>query len=225
MTQTKMNIKKIIPQTPNSSQIILDIDQKTKDTYQIPGQYAIISADDHKDGFFAFCQKPKQADWSFLIKESSPLTSHLLNLKKGDELTISPAQGKGYDTQKAFQKNIVLLAVGSGIGPIKALIEYLIEDRENFKNIELYYGCRHPEDFAFQDDFKTWTDHDIQIVQTISNHNLKEWPSNFGYVQDHLKDLSSDSIAYICGMNEMMKASQEKLLELSLTSENILTNY
>jgi NAD(P)H-flavin reductase len=223
----KVKIKNIIPQGKNQAIIELDVDQKLNQTYQIPGQYAVIELDDHKPGYFAFCKPPHEISWSFLIKASSPLTNQLLKLQAGDEIKISTAQGNGYDIEKAKSSEVYLFAVGSGIGPIYALLETLITQNIS-KEIHLYYGCRDLDDFAFDEEIKELAKNQkIKLKLFLSNKDQKTLPDySFGYVHDDLKDINpKNATAFICGMNEMMTETKTKLIKLGFREEYLLGNY
>lgn len=195
-------------------------------TYTIPGQYTILHKEDHKDGFFAICNAPGAAHWELLIKKSSPLTEHIISLEAGDVLELSTAQGRGFTLETAKGKNIIFLCVGSGITPIRAAIQHVINYRSDYKKVYLNYGVINPSEFAYECEFGEWKKGKIEITQLVYPHN-PEWQGLTGFVQDHLpKNLDAlKSVAVLCGLPEMMKAAAEKLLGLGFTTENILTNY
>lgn len=214
------------PETPLCQHIQIALSPEIAVSYQIPGQYAVISAQGQKEGFFALANKPGQPEWDFLVKKSSPLAACLAGLPQGAAIPISAAQGSGYDVTKAQGRQVLLLCVGSGIAPIRALIQYLT-DRPGFAaKISLYYGAIAPNEFAYQNEFACWKGYGVTLVQTVYPAH-PEWSGHTGFVQDQLpRNLPVDRCtAYLCGMQQMIDASREKLLHLGLAPTSILTNF
>lgn len=201
-------------------------DPAARATYTVPGQYTVLHATGHKDGFFAISNAPGAQHWELLIKKSSLLTEHVATLTAGDKLQLSQAEGNGFDLGKAKEKNVIFLCVGSGITPIRACIQSMIQNRANYQKIYLNYGVINPNEFAYAREFEEWKKGKIEITQLVYPHD-PQWQGLTGFVQDNLpKNLAATkSVAILCGLPEMMKAATEKLLGLGFNKENILTNY
>ena len=103
------------------------------------------------------------------------------------------------------QKNIIFLATGTGIAPIKSILEDL-----NFcaasmtdKKFYIYWGGRSPQDIYWHPDFSQLN---LSFIPTLSQEHTN-WTGRRGYVQEVLVadniDLS-DSVVYACGSNDMI---------------------
>lgn len=204
-----------------------EVDQSIKNDYQVPGQYVVLKHPVFGEGYFAMASAPSDEKLSFLIKENSPLTATLSEMKIGDELEISEPQGDGYAVDRLKGKNLHFFCVGSGIAPVRACLRELLQKRDDYKKLNLYYGCRRFEDFSFKSELESWqSDYDLRLLLTLSSPDSK-WKSYTGYVQNLLPgeaDLSKE-VAVVCGMAAMQKDVKSKLTSLGVLEENILTNY
>jgi NAD(P)H-flavin reductase len=200
--------------------------------YTTPGQYVKMRKDSsmEKPGFFAMASAPSGGRmFEFLIKRTEG-SAWICDAKKGGTIDVSPAQGKGYKYADAFGPEItdvILLATGSGVAPLKAVVE---SKALSSKNVKLYYGAQTPTKMAFQGIFSMWeNDCGATIIPTISKPEGTNWDGRTGYVQkcmmeDGIKSPASTGVL-ICGVNDMVKEAKEMLLEAGVKPEMVLMNF
>ena len=123
---------------------------------------------------------------------------------------------------KDLSRDLVLISTGTGIGPFKSIISYLLEN--DFKNkIILLTGYRHEEDILYEKEFKNlkekYKNFSYEII--LSKNNDNETSEN-GYVQKLVeKYLNPSYNYYICGLKEMVNSVKDFLLEKGVPKENI----
>lgn len=221
-------ITRIINETPSSKHLEWEVSSSFQKTYTTAGQWIQAGAAETKPAIFALTGEPSHKKWSILVKNSSPLTQKISQLKEGDSLLISDAQGKGFDMSKTAGKNIFLFAVGSGIAPIRAALLWMFKHRNQFEAVTLYYGARNPNEFAYQREFDDWKKRKVKIIQTISNMARKDWQAPVGYVQNLIPRDEIDSantVALVCGMSSMIREVTSALRKKGMSKESILTNF
>lgn len=134
--------------------------------------------------------------------------------------------GKGFPIDRApssqFQ-TVYLFATGSGISPIKALIESGALDANGRDQVTLYYGVRSPEAMAYADKVSQWeSEHGVRVVPVYSQ-------LGGGYVQDAFaKDgakVGADVAAVLCGQKGMAEAVTDMLTAGGVPKEAILLNF
>jgi CDP-4-dehydro-6-deoxyglucose reductase, E3 len=123
------------------------------------------------------------------------------------------------------QKNIIFLATGTGIAPIKSMLEDLniYSDHASSKTIYVYWGGRTPGDFYWQPAFEHL---DIHFRPTLSRAN-EQWQGRRGYVQDAvLADALdvADSVVYACGSDAMIHAARKQLTSQGLAPQNFFSD-
>lgn len=96
--------------------------------YTKPGQFLQLKVGDNKPAFIAISSAPDQESEivEVLIKDQGGASEALCSLSAGEELSTSPVMGKGFPVEKISPDDtqvVFLFATGSGISPVKALIE------------------------------------------------------------------------------------------------------
>jgi len=135
--------------------------------------------------------------------------------------------------------DIILIATGTGIAPMRGFVEHLFpstgEDKSEGKHFWLMYGTRHESEIYYRRYFeKTAAErHNFHYLPTLSRPH-EGWEGLRGYVQTHVqnvlqrdpwiaaqKNAGVGMHAYICGLNEMVSANREQLAELDWNKKQI----
>ena len=144
------------------------------DAFTVPGQYVQIREPGaEKAGIFAIASSPTKAgDFEFLIKEQpasdwSPGTGWLTDSKAGLPLEMSQVMGPGFKVDGVLDEvdSVLLFAVGSGISPIRSVMESeVLKD----KKVTLYYGAQTPDKMAYQARLDDWKALGVDVVCVVS---------------------------------------------------------
>jgi len=195
--------------------------------HQRPGQYVHLRLPGTTEGLFALASPPGTARWDLLVKANSLLTDALVHLHLGARVEVSRPEGRGFPLEHARDKDVLLFATGSGISPIRSVIESIRQERDVYGQVTLYFGARTPAAFAYARDFKTWEQSGIHVVPTVSQPGASGWQGLTGYVQAHLKEepLAPGTLAFVCGQQEMVQGVIRALLARGLPSSAICQNF
>jgi len=121
--------------------------------------------------------------------------------------------------------NIIFLATGTGIAPVKALLEELARDpqRAQHHRLSVFWGNREAENFC-------WDPASLNLdvaFQHLLSGDRSDWTGARGYVQDaavrHGID-SQDSVVYACGSNAMIASAREKFQMLGLPAKRFFSD-
>ncbi|KAL2518943.1 FAD/NAD(P)-binding oxidoreductase [Abeliophyllum distichum] len=208
-------------------------------SYTKAGQYLQLRLQDPntKPSFLAIASPPSTASskgvFEFLVKSVTGSTAELLcGLQKGDVVELSQAMGKGFDIdQISPAKNyqtVLIFATGSGISPIRSLIESGF-GAEKRSDVRLYYGARNLNRMAYQDRFKDWNSSGVDIVPVLSQPD-DSWTGEQGYVQAafaRARRIFSPQYtgAVLCGQKQMTEEVTSILVGDGVSSEKILKNF
>eukprot|EP01024_Parvocaulis_polyphysoides_P026811 TRINITY_DN24396_c0_g1_i1.p1 TRINITY_DN24396_c0_g1~~TRINITY_DN24396_c0_g1_i1.p1 ORF type:complete len:255 (+),score=34.21 TRINITY_DN24396_c0_g1_i1:44-808(+) len=205
--------------------IVLDVGQKLSEQHTRAGQFMQIKIDDFKPGFFAIANSPQSQDTTleFLVKSSGQTAEALCTKTALDVVEVSDVLGKGFGDTNEFN-NIILFATGTGIAPVKALIESGALSQD--KDITLYYGAYNQACMAYQELFPLWNEVGVRIVPVYSERDGK-------YVQDVFKQADnsvlvqnpSQSCAVVVGQKEMYSAIIDILKDFGISKEQVITNF
>lgn len=134
------------------------------------------------------------------------------NASKNDLLRLEGPFGT-FSLREDDSQNIVFMATGTGIAPIKAFLESLVSNPPN-KNIYLVWGGRYQEDLYLE---FNQINFDFNFVRVLSRANVDGY--HYGYVQDAVIELGIDltkTTCYACGSIEMINSASSVLIENGL---------
>ncbi|SOC80336.1 CDP-4-dehydro-6-deoxyglucose reductase [Salinimicrobium sediminis] len=141
--------------------------------------------------------------------------------KKNDLLRIEGPKGTFFRRNQNVN-NLIFLATGTGIAPVKSIMENLKQTSNLKYNIYLFWGNRYNQDFFWD---PKETDIPVKFFPVLSRD--KSAMVNNGYVQDILlkQDLDlSKSAVYACGSEKMIKEAEFKLVKRGLPEENFFSD-
>lgn len=167
--------------------------------------------------------------FEFLVKSVSGSTAEVLcGLREGDFVELSSAIGNGFEIDEISRcQSVLIFATGSGISPIRSLIETGFNADER-SDVRLYYGARNLKRMAYQDRFKDWESSGVKIVPVLSQPN-DSWTGERGFVQaafSRAKKIYSphSTGAVLCGHKQLAEEITSALLSDGVSSRQILKN-
>jgi len=188
-----------------------------------PGQFLMLSLPGHGEAPFGIMQ-PACASYhlQLLIRKVGSLTNKIFDLKKGDDVFVRGPLGSGFPINSWKKKNIAMFAGGTGIVPIKALVDFIGFYREYFKEIQIFYGAKTPENIFFQKELNIFQK--FAEVMLTSEKFSKNWEGNIGLVTNLITSKTvfpDNTVAVLCGPPIMYKFVIEKLKKLGFQDKDI----
>ena len=178
--------------------------------HQVPGQVVKIRTR-AGEGYFAFASAPRpdrRAD--LLLKRGGRIAdAAVAAAAPGGGLELTAPFGKGFPVGEAENRDVLLFAAGTGIAPIRSLVQHFLARRERFGRITLFYGQRRGADFAYRREHPTWERGGVRVVLCPSRED-DAWEGVRGYVQEVARTLAfggsspGDSVAFVSGMHAMV---------------------
>ncbi|MBI4691349.1 MAG: FAD/NAD(P)-binding protein [Nitrospirae bacterium] len=142
------------------------------------------------------------------IKSVGRVTGFLDNLKNGDGIFVRGPYGRGWPVKEAEGMDILLIAGGVGLAPIRPIIQTILSRKKSFGSVSLIYGARDEKNILYTDEFKEWEDR-ISLYPTVDEVlDKKMWKYNVGLVTellDKVKIRAERTIAFVCGPEIMMR--------------------
>src|SRR5438477_2291551 len=194
----------------------------------IPGQVAILRVADEEPAYFAFASAPEDRELEILVKRTIGASVARFDMNEGDEVELLGVAGHGFDLERMRSRDLVLVAMGTGVAPLRSALRHVLKQKDEFGKLVVLYGARTPDDFCYRDETDGWEDAGVELRQVISRPGDHEWSGPTGYVQsllDHvLPDLKSP-VALVCGSREMIAQTRDRLEQMGFPKDAILTNY
>jgi NAD(P)H-flavin reductase len=196
----------------------------------LPGQVAALRAGGtgERSFYFAFASAPEDEELEFLVKRAGEDGQSLYYLRAGDPVTLTGIVGHGFPLDAHKGKDLIMIAMGTGVAPLRSTLRHALSRSDDFGQIVVLYGARTPDDFCYRDETETWKAAGVELRQVISKPDGYEWAGSTGYVQsllDHVLPDLNEPVALVCGSPEMITHTRDRLQEMGLAPESILTNY
>lgn len=193
-----------------------------------PGQVGILRTPGGDQAYIGFASPPSAAEApEFLVKRVGPVGEWLVDAVPGAEFTIAGPVGNGFHVDAHSGKDLLFVAMGTAIAPIRSALLHAIERREQFGRIALVYGARSPQQFAFRSEFDRWREADVKIDLTVTQAD-SEWAGATGRVQHLIEEAlrhTLSPVAFVCGSPEMMDETQSTLETHGVAASRVLRNF
>jgi NAD(P)H-flavin reductase len=221
-------VASISPAADGLIHVELDVPRAVATSHASPGQYVKLAVPEVGEGYFAIASRPDPAGdrLALLLKLGGALTDAIARLAPGAVVRTTTAQGKGFPVDRAAGRDVVLVATGSGISPVRSVIETILPRRSEFGIVSLYAGARTPSSLAYRDDFDAWRAASIDVFPVVSRPQDTGWTGLTGYVQSHLGGVHlSTALAFLCGQKAMVEAVRKALAELGMPADSVFLNF
>ena len=233
-----MNNEPLIPQVCVVDQVRQDTpDVKTfrvltpdgkKPFEHMPGQCAMVSIPGIGEGLFSITSSPTNREFmEFSIKKCGCLTSWIHQLEAGQHITVRGPYGKNFPVEEDFKgKDLLFIAGGIGLAPLRSVINYVRDNRENYGKVQIVYGSRSADDLVdYNEIIDEWMNtKDFEVNLTIDREQ-EGWTGHVGFVPNYVKELLPDTnmTVIICGPPIMIKFTLAGLKELGFKEDQVFT--
>ncbi len=195
-----------------------------------PGQFAQLSVLGHGEAPISITSSPTQDYIEFCIKRCGEVTQAMHNLGQGDVFGIRGPYGNTFPRRIMNGKNIVFVAGGIGLAPLRSLINFMLHpaNRADYGDITIVYGARSPGDLLFKNELKQWGERaDVAYNETVDvAPDGSGYTGKVGFVPTLLQEVApsgENAIALVCGPPIMIKFTLPILAEQGFGPESIVT--
>ncbi|MDQ2735094.1 MAG: 2Fe-2S iron-sulfur cluster-binding protein [Pseudomonadota bacterium] len=196
-------VKALSPLTPDVLHLRLELPSDVEPAWR-PGQYMNVDLADGTHRSFSMASCPASGAVDFHVRRIAGgrfTDGQLAAIQPGESLEIEFPLG-AVGVHKADYRPLLMVATGTGIAPIKSMLESLLDDDE-CPPVWLYWGMRTETDLYLDEVFRSWQGrlYEFQYVPVLSRAGAF-WRGRRGHVQQavtsDLPDLSEHGI-YLCG--------------------------
>ena len=223
-------ITHITVQTPDVKTFRVEKPEGGKLFEHMPGQCAMLCVPGVGEAMFSITSSPTNQKYQeFSIKRCGTLTDCLHSLEVGDYITVRGPYGNAFPVEKDLKgQNLLFIAGGIGLAPLRSVINYVLDKRENYGTVDILYGSRSMQDLVGLDEIQNvWMKTEGVNVHLTIDRPQDEWDGHVGFVPAYVKELNLDTnkVALICGPPIMIKFVLAGLKELGFTDEQIYTTF
>ena len=145
-------------------------DPKLRDTFEFKtGQFGLYSAFGLGESTFCIASSPTRKGYiQCTFRKSGRVTGGLAQLSIGDTMGFRGPYGNHFPVDEWKGKNIVFVAGGIGLPPVRSVIWNVLDRREDFGHITIVYGAKTVADLVYKEELKHWEARgDVTLVQTV----------------------------------------------------------
>ena len=212
--------------------------QDTRDTYTleleptdgaplawVPGQFTMLHAFGVGEAPISISGDPSRPDRiEHTIRNVGSVTAALVAAGPGTVVGMRGPFGTGWDVGTGHGGDVIVVAGGIGLAPLRPAILELIAHRANYDRIVLLYGARTPEDILFTDDLRAWAERDGIIVEVTVDNGQHAWRGRVGLVTQLVTRAGFDAVralALVCGPEVMMRYAAQALSDRGVRPERL----
>jgi NAD(P)H-flavin reductase len=152
------------------------------------------------------------------------VTSAMRQLKRGDMMGVRGPFGSSWPMAEAEGKDVVIVAGGLGLAPVRPALYHILANREKYGHIVLLYGTRTANDIIYRHEVERWSARlDVDVYVTV-DRAIHPWRGNVGVVTKLIPRAPLDrqnTIAMVCGPEVMMYYTVHELRKRGLPAERI----
>ena len=222
-------INKIIDEAPDVRTFHFNFKDKAlreKFTFE-SGQFGEFSVFGHGEAPFCISSSPTRPDHlECTVKRTGQLTNALHRLSVGAEIGFRGPYGNGFPLEELKGKNLVFVAGGIGLAPLRSLIWNVLDNREDYGKLDIVYGARSPADLVYKYDLATWQKDDRFNMAVTVDRGDDKWQGTVGFVPQVLGEVApsaQDAVAVVCGPPIMIRFTFPVLDKLGFTPEQMIT--
>ncbi|MFQ5685901.1 MAG: FAD/NAD(P)-binding protein [Candidatus Scalindua sp.] len=205
------------------------IELKIKETREfefIPGQFIQLSAFGIGEAPISISSSPFNKDTIGLcVRKAGDVTSAIHKLEAGSYIGIRGPLGNGFPVEEMKGKDLLFIAGGLGLAPLRSLINYVLQKRDDFAKITILYGAKNPGEILFTEELELWkTRKDIELDITLDKPDDK-WPGKSGVITRLIPPLDlepTNTYALVVGPPVMYKYVLLELQTKQISEDHII---
>ncbi len=152
------------------------------------------------------------------------VSTALDSMKPGDVVGVRGPFGSSWPLEPAVGMDLVFVAGGIGLAPLRPAIYQAMAERHKFGNIAVLYGARTPEDILFSKELLRWKSRFDIDVQVTVDRSTGHWQGRVGLVTKLIASGGFDpdnAMAYTCGPEVMMRHVVDALHDRGVSYERV----
>ena len=233
-----MNTETLIPYAG----IVTEITQQTPDvkTFRVeapgggklfehkPGQCAMLSVPGISEAMISITSSPTNTEYmEFSVKKCGCLTEWLHSMEVGQMITVRGPYGRHFPVyDELLGKDLLIIAGGIGLAPVRSVINYVRDNRDQFGSVDIVYGSRSKDDLVYYKEIvEEWMNTPGFNVHLTIDNPQEGWDGHVGFVPNFVKELNPDlkKTVLMCGPPIMIKFTLGGLMELGFKKEQVYT--
>ncbi|HPW17785.1 MAG TPA: FAD/NAD(P)-binding protein [Candidatus Aminicenantes bacterium] len=160
------------------------------------------------------------------VRQVGKVTRALHELGPGDKIGLRGPFGNGFPFESIKGKNVVYVAGGIGLIPLRSSIVHVLQHRRDFGRIVLIYGSRSAKELMYRDMIDKWKATEGFETHFTIDRPEPGWTGPVGFVHTRVAPARvpvENTVAFVCGPPLMFNSVIKELLAAGLRDEDIVS--
>jgi len=162
------------------------------------------------------------------VRKAGSVTGALFDLQKGDHVALRGPFGNGFPLETLKGKDLLLVAGGLGMAPLRSLFQAVLDDRKSYGDLVLMYGARNPDDILFKYELLGLMNRtDLKYLLSVDVDDEGIWRQYVGVVTGLFQDVElkqETTFCALCGPPIMYRFVIEELLKRDIPKERVFVS-
>jgi len=193
-----------------------------------PGQFAQVSVFGAGEFPASLPPSPTEEEFFFTVRRVGSVTAALHQLRPGDTFGVRGPYGNGFPMKQYFGQNLLFVAGGIGLIPLRSCLNYALDNRHRYGKIQLFYGARGLKDLMYLGALREWEmTRGFECYLTVDRAD-DQWTGHVGVVGSLFRKPGvtvpvENTTAFVCGPPIMFRFVIRDLKEMGFEDRNIMS--
>jgi NAD(P)H-flavin reductase len=189
-----------------------------------PGQFNMLYAFGVGEVAISMSGDTEAGGFIHTVRDVGAVSRAIAAMQVGATVGVRGPFGTGWPVKEAEGSDVLVIAGGLGLAPLRPAIYHLLANRERYDRVTILFGSRNPADMLYRHEIEDWRRRlDVDIDVTV-DHADAEWRGNVGVVPKLVARAAFDpaeTVAMVCGPEVMMRFTVAALDEAGVPAERI----
>jgi NAD(P)H-flavin reductase len=224
---TMARVAQVHKETPDTYTLLLELRDGHTPAEYTPGQFNMLYLYGVGEVPISVASWRKEKLLMHTIRSAGSVTTPITRLEVGRTIGIRGPFGSPWPLTEAVGKQLLLIAGGLGLPPLRPVIEEARADPGRFNGVKVLYGARTPEDLIYRHEYAKWgASKGCEFLLTV-DRGSKEWTGNVGVVTTLFRKagiIPDQAVAFLCGPELMLKFCIIELTKMGVSPERIFVS-
>lgn len=196
----------------------------------MPGQFAMVTVFGAGEVAISLPPSPTEDELFFTTRKVGRVTGAMHDLKPGDRFAVRGPYGNGFPMKDYEGRNLIIVAGGIGLIPLRSVIFYALHNRQKYGKIQVFYGARTPRDLMYTKNLRQWMadkGFDFECHLTVDKEE-DGWKENVGVVGSLFKKPGVEmpvngTQVFVCGPPIMFRFVLADLQKMGFEDKNMVS--
>jgi len=193
-----------------------------------PGQFAQVSLFGAGEFPASLPPSPTETEVFFTIRRVGSATLALHQLKPGNQFAVRGPYGNGFPMESYYGRNLVFVAGGIGLIPLRSCVVYALKHRDKYGRIQVFYGAKQPRELMYVADLRQWEQSAGLECHLAVDRGEEGWKGRVGVVGSLFRKPGVDvpvanTTAFVCGPPVMFRFVIKDLTAMGFQDQDIVS--